>query len=548
MRKVYLQRAVMAALIGSLTFTGPIFYEIPSAEAKSMSLYEEYQAQEKAKEEAKAKRTEEQKRKAEEKRLKAEQKEKDRLKAEQDAVARENKEIADTYNGAGDDEAKNGDGAGDFLNRIRATLNSQQTDNKYSRFLVKPYDNEKNDNKADDDKMFNVYQPEPDNYTPVNYQPEIAEGTYSFNWNGTPIAQSLYALGSIAHRGVVVNGTLTDKVYAKLDNVTVNAALDYLSRAFGFNWMLEGGNIIVSTNDKMKQSLTLKVSYADKDKLKEEFKALGIDEASIYVNSESGTVSITGTPYQLAEARKKMRQIDRPVTQCLLAAQLIEISHGKTLNLGLTYTMPTYTHSGSETSGSSALKGPWLPKLSFGVTSQAERALNKGKVISRPVVLARNGEKATIKFGDEVPVMSTTSTTTSTNVTVTYKDVGTNLEVTPVINTETGDISLKIDATVSNITQYVTQGSTRAPQINTRNINTVAHIKSGESLVIGGLMSVTDLDNLSGIPGLMNLPILGPLFRFHHRSKTYAEVYIMLTPFIMDDSVDAKAITRKVEY
>ena len=525
LNKGNLRKAIAAAmLVGTTSFV--LNVDLPQAEAaqKYKSLYEEYQAAQQA---------------------------------EMDAIAKENKKIVDITTPI--DEAaqgtSNGDGPSDFLNRIRSIINASHTSSSkgdYSRFLNKPSNAPRN-LESNGGEVVSVYKAETHNDDVSNTYvdappPEVVEGTYNFNWQGTPIAQSLYALGSIAHKGVIVNGNLTDKVYARLDNVTVKEALDFLSRAFNFNWMMEGNNIIVSSDDKMLQSMVFNVSYADKEKLKEEFKSMGIDDSKIYVNSESGTVSITATPYQIAEAKKRIKQIDRPVSQCLLAAQLIEINHGKNLNLGLTYTMPSYSHTGTETGGENTLTGKWLPKFSFGATLQAERALSKGKVISRPIVLSRNGEKAKIMFGDKVPVMSTTSTSTSTNVTVTYQDIGTALEVTPVINTETQDISLKINAEVSNISGYVTQGSTRAPQVNTRTINTTTHVKSGQSLVIGGLMSVTDLDNLSGIPGLMNLPILGELFKFHHRSKTYAEVYIMLTPFIMDSSLDVKEITRKVEY
>lgn len=530
MSKGNLRKAIATALLVGTTSFG-LTVDLPQAEAaqKYKSLYEEYQATQQS---------------------------------ERDSIAAENKRMVEITTPI--DEAAqgttNGDGPSDFLNRIRSIISSSRsgsTKGDYSRFLNRSSNAGQVDNNSSapvaNSDVVTVYKAEQynddvsDTYVPEP-QPEVAEGTYNFNWQGTPIAQSLYALGSIAHKGVIVNGNLTDKVYARLENVTVNEALDFLSRAFNFNWMMEGNNIIVSSDDKMLQSVVFNVSYADKDKLKEEFKSMGIDDSKIYVNSESGTLSITATPYQIAEARKRIKQIDRPVAQCLLAAQLIEISHGKNLNLGLTYTMPSYSHTGAETGGENTLTGKWLPKFSFGATLQAERALSKGKVISRPIVLSRNGEKAKIMFGDKVPIMSTTSTSTSTNVTVTYQDVGTTLEVTPVINMETQDISLKINAEVSNISGYVTQGQTRAPQVNTRTIDTTTHVKSGQSLVIGGLMSVTDLDNLSGIPGLMNLPILGELFKFHHRSKTYAEVYIMLTPFIMDPSLDAKAIARKVEY
>ena len=58
-------------------------------------------------------------------------------------------------------------------------------------------------------------------------------------------------------------------------------------------------------------------------------------------------------------------------------------------------------------------------------------------------------------------------------------------------------------------------------------------------------MSVSELDNLSGIPGLMDLPILGALFRYHSKSKTYAEIYIMLTPYIVTEDIDPSALLRR---
>ena len=378
-------------------------------------------------------------------------------------------------------------------------------------------------------------------------KPNLAEGKYNFMWKGTPLTQSLYALGSIANKGIVVNGDLKGTVYANLRQVSCNTALDYLSRAYGFNWMIDGNNIIISTGKEMLQSEVFQVDYANKDKLKEEFVALGIDTAHVYSNSETGTVSVTGTPYQLQQARERLKTLDKPVAQCLFVAQLVEVNHGKNLDLGMTYSLPTYSHTGSETGSYNVFQGSWLPKLTFSATSEASRSLSKGKVISRPMVLSKNGEKANVMFGDRVPIFSSTSTSSSTDITVKYQDVGTSLDITPVINESTGDISINLKAEVSTITGWQSNGSSRAPQISTRDVTTSAHLKSGQSLVIGGLMNSTDVDNLSGIPGLMNLPILGSLFRYHTQSKSYTEVFIMITPYIMDEGLDAKKIVKQVQ-
>lgn len=380
-------------------------------------------------------------------------------------------------------------------------------------------------------------------------QVALAEGTYNFDWKGTPLSQSLYSVAKVANRGVVVNGSLTGQVYMSLQNVTCNQALDYLSSAFNFNWMTDdnSGTIIISTSELMKQSKEFYVNYIDKEKLKDEIVSLGIAENNIYANSETGTVSVTGTPYQIAAAERKINSLDKPVSQCLLVAQLIEISHGNSIDLGMKYSLPTYTHTGQDDSSTSTLKGNWIEKLTFSASTAASKELSKGKVIARPMVMVKNGEIGTAEFGNQVPVLSQTSTTASTSITVEYKNVGTNLKIKPIINANTGDISLNIDAEVSNIARWVTSGETTAPQISTRKTSTSAHLKSGQSFVIGGLMNVNELDNLSGIPGLMDLPILGKLFSYHSKEKTYAEVYIMITPYIVSDTLDAQELLRKVE-
>ena len=395
----------------------------------------------------------------------------------------------------------------------------------------------------------------------VTPPPTVTQPTESFNdtrkfnydWRGTPLAQTIYTVAKIAGKGVVINGSLKGSVYGSLQQATCGQALDYLSRAYGFNWMTDGNNIIVSTDDKMYQSAVLNVSYLNKDKVVEEMKSLGLTENNIYANSETGTVSIMGTPYQIQQARQRLQMLDHPIAQCLIVGQLIEIDHGKNLNLGLSYTLPTYSHTAESNNGTtensnSTIKGWFAPKLAFSASSEASRALSKGKVIARPMVMALNGEEGSVNFGDSVPIQTTTATTSSTSVSIEYKDVGTTLKVTPVINGTTDEVSLKVEAEISNIVQWMTVGGNRAPQIATRKATTSARLRSGQSLVIGGLMSSSDLDNLSGIPGLMNLPILGELFKYHSHTRTYAEVYIMLTPYIVTDGgIDTRELLREAE-
>lgn len=387
---------------------------------------------------------------------------------------------------------------------------------------------------------------EPEEQTAQEVQ--LPSGLYDFDWQGTPIAQSLYAVAKIAGKDVVVNGELKGNVFISLHGKTCEQAMDYLARSFNFNWMIDGNAIIVSTSDLMRQSATFSVHHVtDMEKLTEEIKALGFDSERVYANTESRTISVTGTPYLIEQAKRRITVIDKPASQCLIVAQLIEISHGKNVNLGFQYSLPTYSHTGTTTGKTTddSFRGNWLEKLTFSASATASKELSKGRVIARPMVMVTNGQEGMVNFGEQVPVMTTTATTASTEITVDYKDVGTKLAITPAIDEASGEISMKINAEVSNISKWVTNGRTSAPQIATRRATTSAHLRSGQSFVIGGLMSVAELDNLSGIPGLMDLPILGALFRYHSRSKSYAEVYIMLTPYIVTDDIDPSALLRR---
>lgn len=373
------------------------------------------------------------------------------------------------------------------------------------------------------------------------------QNTYSFDWQGTPLSQTLYSISKISGKRVVINGKLSGTVYTSLHDVTYEQALNYLAKAFNFNWMLDdnGDAILISTSDLMMQDRVYEVRYADKEKVREEIKSLGIDEKNIYVNNEYGSVSVTATPYQLAQVERRIASIDKPVSQCLIVAQLIQVSHGKDLNLGMKYSLPTYLHSGD--GGKDSMSGKFIDKLTFSSSMEANKAMSKGKVVARPMTMSLNGQEASIYMGDSVPVLTSTSTTASTSVTVEYKDIGTLLKVTPIINQKDSDISLKIETEISNISKWITQGSISAPQISSRRAMTSVHLKSGQSFVIGGLMNTNELDNLSGIPGLMNLPILGNLFKYHTTSKSYTEVFIMVTPYIVTDDIDPAKILREVK-
>lgn len=443
-----------------------------------------------------------------------------------------------------------------IVERIQNILNSTQTspmiNNSAKGFNSSANTNFKSINAAPKSVQIEQDSPDfdevPDAESAEQEQHLNDPGHYDFDWQGTPIASSLYAVAKVADMDVVVNAELKGTVYVSLHNVTCEQAMDYLSRSFDFNWMVEGNAIIISKDDIMRQSKTFAVHHvSDMEKLANEIEALGIDKKYIFANTESRSISVTATPYQLTQAARRIALIDKPVAQCLILAQLIEVAHGKSLDLGMKYELPTYSHTGTSSgyTNSDSFHGNWLEKLTFSASASASRSLDNGRVVSRPMVMVMNGQQGTVNFGDRVPILKTTTTTASTDITVDYQEVGTKLVITPAIDQASSTITMNIEAEVSNISKWIISGQTRAPQISSRKAVTSAHLRSGQSFVIGGLMSVTDLDNLSGIPGLMDLPILGKIFSFHSKSKTYSEIFIMITPYIVTDDIDPQALLRK---
>ena len=376
---------------------------------------------------------------------------------------------------------------------------------------------------------------------------QVSQGPkYNFDWQGAPLTSVLYGLGRISHQNIVVvdENDLSDaKVYATFNNSTLEDIIKYLTASYGLNYQYVNGNYLISKDeDTMLQSQRFQIHYADKDKVKEELKAIGIDEGNIYSNDQYGAITVTGNSYELSQAERLIKSVDKPVSQVLIVAQLIETTHSKDLNAGFNYTMPSYYHNIDDPLSHQN----WGTKMTFGVTSQLNEALSNGIVLSRPVVTTENGHEAEIFMGDSIPIPQQNTADGSTNITFDYQDVGSTLKIKPAIDKQSGIVSLTIDTEIKNIVRYIEQGGMQAPQIASREAQTVAHLKSGQTFIIGGLMSKDDMDTVSGIPLLRKLPVLGKLFEFHTKNKKNTEVFIAITPFIINENDHPNDILKNV--
>jgi general secretion pathway protein D len=159
------------------------------------------------------------------------------------------------------------------------------------------------------------------------------------------------------------------------------------------------------------------------------------------------------------------------------------------------------------------------------------------KVIQRPQIRSVDGQKATLKIGERVPIAVGTSSSTLTTTALTqtqfqYQDVGVNIELTPHIHNN-NDVSMKISLEVSDIDSYQTIGGLTEPVIGQRKIDHEIRMSDGEVSLIGGMMEHDDVENMAGLPWVSQIPMLKYLFGQGQKSKTDNETVFALMPHVV---------------
>ena len=156
-------------------------------------------------------------------------------------------------------------------------------------------------------------------------------------------------------------------------------------------------------------------------------------------------------------------------------------------------------------------------------------------MLAKPNMTAIDGTQAIYFAGQEVPYISTPAQTQGTNftpATVDFKTIGITLNFKPRIDRD-GSITLEVNPQVSSLVGFIDLGSgAMAPQTQTRQATATVRVKSGDVLVLGGMISEEERESFSRIPFLYKLPLFGQLFETKTRTKERTEVIVILRPVI----------------
>jgi general secretion pathway protein D len=277
-----------------------------------------------------------------------------------------------------------------------------------------------------------------------------------------------------------------------------------------------------------------------------------------------GAIVVRGTPDQVALAQKLVDDLDKAKPEVLIDIAVMQVSRDKSHTLGInpptsvsvalqpnvntstsTTSTTTTTGSSSSSNGISLNTLANLNATDFQVTIPAMSASalmgdSDTRVIQNPQVRALDGQKATLKIGERVPVATGSfqpgiggvGINPLVNTQFQYLDVGVNIEITPRVHAGR-EVSLKLTMDVSEVDRYQDIGGVSQPVIGQRKIENEIRLKEGEVSVLGGMMEDSRTKSLTGIPGLASIPIFKYLFAQETADHTQQELIFVLIPHIV---------------
>ncbi len=315
--------------------------------------------------------------------------------------------------------------------------------------------------------------------------------------------------------------------------------------------------------------------------LKKQGNTMLSERGNVTIDGRTNTLLVQDTADKLAEIRKLVAKLDVPIRQVLIESRIVIATDDFAKDLGVRFgvTSTRQASNGNVISTTGSLEGtstitadaisnlqstgqpfpvatpsqnnrlnvslPATPSsgqagsIAFAILGSkylvdlelsALQAEGRGEVISNPRVITANQKQATIEQGEEIPYQEASS---SGATSVSFKKAVLSLRVTPQI---TPDDNIVMDLTVSQDSRGQDTAA-GIPAINTQQVTTQVLVKNGETVVLGGIYQRTRTKDITGVPVLSELPVLGNLFKSTGRVDNKRELLIFVTPKIIKESL-----------
>ncbi|EKP0308869.1 GspD family T2SS secretin variant ExeD [Aeromonas veronii] len=290
--------------------------------------------------------------------------------------------------------------------------------------------------------------------------------------------------------------------------------------------------------------------------------SIGGGKLAISADETTNALVITAQPDVMSELEQVVAKLDIRRAQVLVEAIIVEMLDGDGLNLGVQWAntqgggtqfgntgLPLGSLLGAKDGGDSEDLGNLLNGFNgmaagfyhgnWAMLVTALTSNTKNDILSTPSIVTMDNKEASFNVGQEVPVQTgSQSSTSGDNIfnTIERKTVGTKLVVTPQIN-EGDSVLLTIEQEVSSVAKAQASGTADlGPTFDTRTVKNAVLVKSGETVVLGGLMDEQTKEEVSKVPLLGDIPVLGYLFRSTSNSTSKRNLMVFIRPTILRDA------------
>ena len=387
---------------------------------------------------------------------------------------------------------------------------------------------------------------------------------------------------------IVISDEVQGNVSVKLSNINAQDMIKIIAENNNYTYQFKDNVIYISKGDKDINLYTVQVNYLELDKIAQTINLMltgnlpdKIDDKDkktainnkVMIDESENTISFYGTLKQYEQIKKFLQEQDKPQKQVSLEAKVTAIQKDAAKDLGVSWewsklpqspeheiTYDTVKHTVINEDGSKEEITDYLPvdevtrkwnddenipgvirfgkgvdgyPYEFYYAAKIDALISDGKanILARPNITTIQGKEAVINIGSEVPVPTVSTTNSTTTTSIKYREAGIILKCTPRVN-EDGIITVKVHTEVSS-PMYVED--MKAYRFQKRSADTIVRLKDGQTMVIGGLIGSDEAKQMSKIPFLGDIPILGNLFKHIQKSKSDTEVMIFLTAREVND-------------
>lgn len=387
---------------------------------------------------------------------------------------------------------------------------------------------------------------------------------------------------------IVISDEVQGNVSVKLSNINAQDMIKIIAENNNYTYQFKDNVIYISKGDKDINLYTVQINYLELDKIAQTINLMltgnlpdKIDDKDkktdinnkVMIDESENTISFYGTLKQYEQIKNFLQEQDKPQKQVSLEAKVTAIQKDAAKDLGVSWewsklpqspeheiTYDTVKHTVINEDGSKEEITDYLPvdevtrkwnddenipgvirfgkgvdgyPYEFYYAAKIDALISDGKanILARPNITTIQGKEAVINIGSEVPVPTVSTTNSTTTTSIKYREAGIILKCTPRVN-EDGIITVKVHTEVSS-PMYVED--MKAYRFQKRSADTIVRLKDGQTMVIGGLIGSDEAKQMSKIPFLGDIPILGNLFKHIQKSKSDTEVMIFLTAREVND-------------